>query len=495
MSCHLSATENNLLGFSSAFSESKNSSISSKSTARPKPILFNRHKANMFLPPQSLSRSSRLQSSRRIKSLRKIEITVFPLQYGPRELPVLTLTLASRFLLHLPSFRRKLNMYYKTNNLEKIFGLFSEEFRHLSRLSTLTIKYFQLKFFDASLIEPLLLSIRHLTSLSRLLIHFDESKTLPIEFISEVLSALRYLSPSLQVLDLKFNGSIYSFSILESIKRLRALTALAIDIKNSSIPLNASSALVARDRNLHHSLNSTDQRTIDEKLSDGYLTLKQLSSLNTLALSFSGSFDMIDKQLEKFCESLVDLKLISTLQLSFNRCSPMTDENIRTLTATIKNIAHLTALELDFSDCSRITDNEVGILLAMINKIEPLQRLNLNFSRCSGVSDRTVQALSAGLNENICSFALMMNQNYRVTDKSVESVAVCLMNLNHPMKLSLTFSSCINITDIGAESLLLSLRGTNHQKMTAVNFTGCYRVRLEYKREFEKITKYSKVLK
>lgn len=283
MSCHPSATETNLLGLSSASARPSHSHASSESTERPKRLLFNRHKVKVNFQ-RSFSRSSRLQSSRRIKLLRKIEIIVFSAHYGGMGVPILRLTLASALFLHLPSFQLKLKRHFKTGNLKKLFKFFSQEFRHLSTLSTLTIQYSQLKFFSVSLIEPLLLSFRYLSSLFRLLVHFDENKTLPIEFIPNVFSALRYLSSSLRALNLKFNASIYSFSIFESIKKLSALTALAIDIQQCN-PNKTYNALLVRQHNLHHNLTSTDQRSIDEKLFDGYPALGRLSSLTTLALS------------------------------------------------------------------------------------------------------------------------------------------------------------------------------------------------------------------
>ena len=252
-----------------------------------------------------------------------------------------------------------------------------------------------------------------------------------------------------------------------------------------------------------------------------YRKLKRLKNLSYLQLFAKG--DAIHKLLA-IAKSLRYLTNLLTLKLTFGGYRDVTSQDMQNLSLCLRRLSHLTSLTLTFGWYT-ITDESFQQLLLCTHYLPSLISINHNFQYCDRTPVRGLDALissqqtSSTLSSLTLSYSyqaverLMINLDLRrftsllvlnlsfdanfrpvgarhpsgFSDKCLESVAVSLLNLQSLVVFKLAFLGQTNagdnvITNTGVESLCLSLKRLKLLNTFGLNFSAPNNMLLEAQR-------------
>ena len=257
------------------------------------------------------------------------------------------------------------------------------------------------------------------------------------------------------------------------LKTVRSLRSLMFDFHDCSNINKDGITILYGSLRCIHSLHSLNLSLRDIKLED--INLKQLSlclnnhpHLVSLSLDFSDCSKITDRGIAYL--SLRQLSSLRSLGLSFQKCSGLSNIAFENEGLGIRHLTLLSELKIDLYWCSNITDRSIESLSEELRHLPSLSSLSLNLDHCSKISYAYTILLCKTLRDIKPSLRLDLNLNWHwnIADAGVEALSEELKRLDELSKLTMNLSPCRNLTDRGIEKLLSQFRSLKQLQYLAV---------------------------
>ena len=335
---------------------------------------------------------------------------------------------------------KKIKIHFCYCDLEDhILKLFSQNLRHLSFLTSLTLDFSFGRLRTKNVlptskgISMLFSGLKSLKFLSRLKIYFFNAEGFDNYCLEKLSSALANFC-SLQVLTLNFlncssisDKSLSCFS--KALKKLTNLKKLELGINCC----NASNAGI-------------------QSLSTGLAQMRSLSEL-VLRLEVSESVNE-EGRLESLASTLKNLNFLSILDLDFSLWPLIYDKEVKTLSSCFEFLTSLKILKLSFPSSELMTDDSIKYLALGLASLTSMKSFDLSFSNCSKLQKIESLAHSFERLVSLSELKVHFKDCCNIENKGIESVFSSFKNLNYLVDLELNFAGCKFINDSALKLLV-----------------------------------------
>jgi len=221
--------------------------------------------------------------------------------------------------------------------------------------------------------------------------------------------------------------------LTESLKRLSSLESVSLSFKNCD------------------GISGKGIKSISEGL-------QRCRSLKSINLNLRNCDDISDQDMKILAKGLKRLSALESITLEcgihYNYSANIRGKGLKKLSESLKRLCFLRSIDLKFPNYDHIRDEGLeSISKNIIQRLGSLQSLGLDFSGCE-ITDGGLENLGASLEGHISLQALKLHfsVNQHITDEGLESLSKRLQKLNSLRFLDLGFYSC-EITDRGVEKI------------------------------------------
>ena len=205
-------------------------------------------------------------------------------------------------------------------------------------------------------------------------------------------------------------------------------------------------------------------------------SLKPLTQLTKLSLTWLASELLTDQTLTCFFASLKYLKLLKTFKLKFEEFNKLTSQEATALFSSLQQMPFLESLKVKLSSSrlNQVLQQNSFHFLANIPTLHSLKQLSLEFERYQSM-DQAMHSLSLSLMRlsHIIHLNIKLTKRLDITDAGMLNLIKGLEFLEQLRDLSLSFPCCNAITDKGIFILGQDLRKKSLLKSLQLNFCLC----------------------
>jgi len=272
----------------------------------------------------------------------------------------------------------------------------------------------------------------------------------------------------------------FSKNIIKTLKELKLLTSLSIDLTRCSITDSEIKALSSNFKNLGKLKDFSLILIQNDELTDDGIkflcnNLKCLERLNDLSLEIVLGRNITRNGVKYLNDTFKHFERLNSLYIDFLCSHGVADMGILSL-SNLKCLKELTKLSMNLAFL-KITDMGIEILCNYIKPLKKISNLSLNISNCSDITTngyKTLNKICCRL-DNIKKLLLDFSENPNVTDEVIKDLSNNLKYLKELKDFSLYLGdSCL--TDSGLN--FLSSRLKKIEKLTHLDLliVGCHEI-------------------
>ena len=351
---------------------------------------------------------------------------------------------------------------------------------NIDRISSLNITLKESLTTSQHAFHPISKAIQQLRGLNSLKLKFIWSEISNLELRS--LTKALYLQKSLRNLSLFLNYGHTSnekdltyFS--NKLSKFTHLESLEVGIEYSRTMIDHKASYLFGGLSQMKRLKILKFKACHRNIDGAYLrllanSLKSISTLTTLELSFQSCYKINDSDLEFITEIFPLLHALVNLSIDLAWCEYIGPVSIKSLCIALNSSRSLQKLKLDLRGCGKIDDLAVSLLLTSISNLSILNILSINFGDGKMMSSSAFQdlAIQIPVLQDLRHLKLLFDVCKFMDDTLLESIAKAISSLVDLEDLFLLVHLGGVVTDNGVIEIAKIFESVRKLRLLRINF-------------------------
>ena len=319
--------------------------------------------------------------------------------------------------------------------------------------------------------------LRGLTSL-KLKFVWCEINNLDLKSLTKALysqNSLRHLSLSLNCRDTSNETGLTHFS--NKLNRFAQLESLEVSIEYSRTMVEHKASYLFGGLSKMRLLRILKLKVCHRSIDGAYLqllanSLKSISTLTTLELSFQSCYKIKDSDFEFIAEIFPLLPNLINLSIDLAWCEKIGPVSIKSLCIALNSSRSLQKLKLDLRGCGNVDDLALSLLLASISNLSILNILSVNFGDGKMMSSSGFQDLATQIPalQDLRHLKLLFDVCKFMDDTVLESMAKAISSLVDLEDLFLLVHLGGTVTDNGVIEIAKIFESVRKLRLLRINF-------------------------